>query len=98
MCFSRDSLVSHIALRLQLDSPLKLRTRLGPQYPHPTTPTTVGSFISPLNQSVGDFCCYWPRPVDSFGGQEVCDIGLTNSYSPWSNFRTRGKSHSASLR
>ena len=46
MCLRRASLTSHIAFRLQLDSPLKLRTRFGPQYPHPTTPTLIGSFIS----------------------------------------------------
>src|SRR5208282_2802781 len=47
MCSNREWLTSHIVLRLQLGSPLKLRTRLGPQYPHPTTPTTIGFFISP---------------------------------------------------
>ena len=42
MCLRRASLTSHIAFRWQLGSALKLRTRLGPQYPQPTTPTTVG--------------------------------------------------------
>ena len=33
--------MSHMTFRSQSGSDLKLRTRLGPQYPHPTTPTFV---------------------------------------------------------
>src|SRR5207247_5022453 len=39
---NRLSLTSQIALRRQLVSALKLRTRFGPQYPHPITPTLMG--------------------------------------------------------
>src|ERR1700730_5067260 len=53
MCFRRASLTSHIALKWQLGKALKLRTRLGPQYPQPTTPTTIGSFISLLSKFRG---------------------------------------------
>ena len=44
-CFSRASLISHIALRLQSGNVLRFRIWFGPQYPHPTTPTEIGSFI-----------------------------------------------------
>src|SRR5207247_10930918 len=39
---NRLSLTSQIALRRQLVSALKLRTRFGPQYTHPITPTLMG--------------------------------------------------------
>src|SRR5208282_5447739 len=62
MCSNRERLTSHIALRLQLGSPLKLRTRLGPQYPHPTTPTTIGFFIlPPIHPHLS--CRPWPISV-----------------------------------
>ena len=42
---TRCSEVGHIARTLQPLSDLKLRTKFGPQYPHPTTPTEIPSFI-----------------------------------------------------
>src|SRR5258708_27786397 len=45
MCLRRSSLASHITLTRQFGSTLKLRRRLGPQYPQPTTPTAIASFI-----------------------------------------------------
>src|SRR5260370_23051883 len=41
----RAAFTSHTAFRVQLASPLKLRTRSGPQYPQPITPTEIGRFI-----------------------------------------------------
>src|SRR5260370_17830593 len=41
----RAAFTSHTAFRVQLGSPLKLRTRSGPQYPQPITPTEIGCFI-----------------------------------------------------
>ncbi len=42
---SRASLRSHINFKLQSGSDLKLRMRLGPQYPQPTTPTFICFFM-----------------------------------------------------
>ena len=44
-CFKRASLTSQMVVNLQFGRLFKLRIRLGPQYPHPTTPTTIVSFI-----------------------------------------------------
>src|ERR1700730_5920059 len=64
-CFKRASFTSQTAFRLQFGNPLKLRTRSGPQYPQPTTPTETVRliFYSP--------CCSCPpviQTVERFSG------------------------------
>jgi hypothetical protein len=65
--------MSHIDLNLQLGSDLKLRTRLGPQYPHPTTPTPIGSFIV-FSKIVPRLFYQWkliPQPLETLAPPQI---------------------------
>jgi hypothetical protein len=77
--------VTH-CLQIAIRQPFEVTNEIGSPISAPNNTHHNWFFHITASQSVGDSYRYYACPIDSFGGHDVCHIGLTTSYRLWADF------------